>query len=164
MVARSLILPLLLLLLGSAKAQEPVVETDAEIWGGLLYAVGPDTDAADQDSEPSGIDATALADLQKRLAIVFGDDKTYHLVGEHTQGLFKQYESWLVPSKELFLKLDSKGPADGGGVNLNLQLWQEKKVIMKTDATLRPGSPLFIEGPKWRDGNLVFVVLLPKNG
>jgi hypothetical protein len=35
-------------------------------------------------------------------------------------------------------------------------------VLVKTDTLLQPNSPLFIGGPKWRDGQLVFVLLLKK--
>jgi hypothetical protein len=56
------------------------------------------------------------------------------------------------------LKIDSKGPAADGGMNLHLQVWREQQVLVKTDAILRPGSPLFIGGPKWRDGQLLFVL------
>jgi hypothetical protein len=33
-------------------------------------------------------------------------------------------------------------------------------VLIKTDAVLRASSPLFIGGPKWREGRLLFVLLL----
>jgi len=52
--------------------------------------------------------------------------------------------------------------ASPGGVNLHLQFWQDQQVLVKTDAVLREGSPLFIGGPKWRDGQLIFVLMLTK--
>jgi hypothetical protein len=82
------------------------------------------------------------------------------VLGEHLQDVFREYESWVVPSKDLFLKVDSKGPAPGGGVNLHLQFWRDQQVLVKTDAVLRPGSPLFIGGPRWREGRLIFVLAL----
>ena len=147
---------------GKVTAQQQVSgkkdETEAQIWGGLFFAKTLE-EGNDRAQTPTGISTEELADLRKRLGSAF-EGKDCTLLGEHTQGLFKQYESWLVPSKELFLKLDSKGPAEGGGVNLHLQLWRGESVVLKTDATLKPDSPLFIEGPAWRGGNLVFVVLL----
>lgn len=136
-------------------------ETDAEVWGGLVYAfeAGDDTEAGSGEAAVISLGREAEDDLRMRLSKVF-TGKAFHVLGEHDQGVFKQYESWLVPSRELFIKLDSKGPAAGGGVLLGLQLWRNKDVIMKTDVVLVPGSPLFIEGPRWRQGNLVFVVLL----
>lgn len=136
-------------------------ETDAEVWGGLVYAVEPGHKTRESVEKGVGISLgrEAEEDLRARLAKVF-IGREFHVLGEHAQGVFKQYESWLVPSRDLFVKLDSRGPAAGGGINLGLQLWRNKDVIMKTDIVLRPGSPLFIEGPRWRDGNLVFVLLL----
>jgi hypothetical protein len=58
------------------------------------------------------------------------------------------------------LKVDSKGPAEGGGINLHLQFWRDQQVLVKTDAVLKEGSPLFIGGPKWREGQLLFVLVL----
>ena len=39
-------------------------------------------------------------------------------------------------------------------------IWQDEKVLVKTDVTLKKGSPLFIKGPKWRNGRLIFVLVL----
>jgi hypothetical protein len=74
--------------------------------------------------------------------------------------IFKEYESWVVPSKELYLKIDSRGPAPGGGTRLGVQVWQGDKVLAKADAVLKPDEPLFIGGPQWRGGRLVFVIVL----
>lgn len=47
-------------------------------------------------------------------------------------------------------------------MKLDLQFWREQQVLIKTDTVLREGSPLFIGGPKWRDGRLLFVLQLTK--
>ena len=66
----------------------------------------------------------------------------------------------MVPSKDVFLKIDSKGRTEkGDGVNLHLQLWQKKNVLLKTDIVLRK-EPIFITGPKWGNGRLIMVVEL----
>ena len=39
---------------------------------------------------------------------------------------------------------------------------REQQVLVKTDAVLHAGSPLFIGGPKWRDGQLLFVLDLQR--
>ncbi len=157
--------PFLLCAQGIAARGGPKAETDAEVWGGLVYAIEGGLSEGEKNvaKGPSfpvvSLGAELEKDLRSRLGRVF-TGRNFYFLGEHTQGVFKQYESWLVPSKDLFLKLDSKGPVKGGGVNLGLQLWQDKEVIMKTDVILRPDSPLFIEGPAWRRGKLLFVVLL----
>jgi hypothetical protein len=129
--------------------------TDGKVWGALIYASNGDhKDLTDTDGVPDELD-----DLDERLGKVF-PFKRFEILGQHTQDIFRQYESWVVPSKELFIKLDSKGPAEGGGINLNLQFWNNEQVLVKTDTVLRQDSPLFIGGPKWKDGKLLFVLLL----
>ena len=146
---------------GFALAQEPKAlpvrkpATEGKVWGALIYASKGDA-AEIPDEVP-----TSLKDLPQRLAKVFPFTR-FEILGQHHQDIFREYESWVVPSKDLFVKLDSKGPATGGGMKLDLQFWREQQVLIKTDTVLREGSPLFIGGPKWRDGRLLFVVLLTK--
>jgi len=131
--------------------------TDGKVWGGLIYASSaPSANDLDGKALPKG-----LQDLPERLNKVFKFTH-FELLGQHNQDVFRQYESWVVPSRDLFLKVDSKGPAEGGGVNLHLQFWQEQQVLVKTDTVLRVNSPLFIGGPKWRDGQLIFVLMLTR--
>lgn len=142
----------------AAKGTLPVEKpaTSGKVWGALIHAT---------KGKPAPLPSTVPADLKdlpKRLGKVFNYNR-FEILGDHTQDIFRQYESWVVPSKELFLKLDSKGPAEKGGLKLNLQFWRLDKVLVKTDTILRPQSPLFIGGPKWRDGQLIFVLLLTED-
>jgi hypothetical protein len=146
-------------------SQAPVtVKIDAEV-DGLLFFATTDTalPAATAESAQDELDLgpDKLTDLRKRLGKVY-DFPHFQLLGRHSQKVFKEYESWVVPSKELCLKLDSRGPSADGGVNLHLQLWQEKKVLVKSDAKLTPEKPIIIAGPTWRKGRLIFVLLQRK--
>lgn len=125
--------------------------TDGHVWGALVYAHNGKIEKP--------IATPEFPDVTKRLGKVF-PFKSYEVLGQHNQAIFREYESWVVPSKDLFLKLDSNGLAKGGGINLHVQFWQGQQVLVKSDTILRPNSPLFIGGPKWRDGRLVFVLLL----
>jgi hypothetical protein len=137
----------------TAPAQKPA--TDGKVWGALVYAVNdPKSLTGSQEKAPA-----EFAGLNSRLGKVF-KYQHFEILGQHLQDVFREYESWVVPTKDLFLKVDSKGPAKGGGMNLHLQFWREQQVLVKTDATLRKESPLFIGGPKWRDGQLIFVLVL----
>lgn len=132
--------------------------TDGKVWGALIYAT---TDAAKLTGSAEQMPANQK-DLPARLAKAFTPYTQFEIIGQHLQDVFREYESWVVPSRDLFLKIDSKGPAADGGMNLHLQVWREQQVLVKTDTILRPGSPLFIGGPKWRDGQLLFVLELQK--
>lgn len=127
---------------------------DGVVWGALVYA--SDNQPADKAAPPA-----EFPKLTERLAKVF-PYKHFQVLGQHSQDIFREYESWVVPSRDLFVKLDSKGAAKNGGIKLNIQFWQGQQVLVKSDTELQPNSPLFIAGPKWRDGRLVFVLVLKK--
>lgn len=133
--------------------------TDGKVWGALVYAVTDKSKLTGAAEKAPGL----IPDLTDRLAKAF-PFTDFEILGQHTQDVFREYESWVVPSPELFLKVDSKGPAEGGGLNLHLQFWRQQTVLVKTDTILRTGSPLFIRGPKWRDGQLIFVLALKSVG
>jgi len=139
----------------SSPVQKPA--TDGKVWGALIYASSGEA-AAMAEGTPA-----ELKDLPDRLGKVF-DFTRFEIIGQHTQDVLRQYESWVVPSKDLFLKVDSKGPVDGEheAMNLGVQFWQGENVLVKTDVVLRRGSPLIVGGPKWREGQLIFVLLLTK--
>lgn len=156
-----LFVSLALLSLAPAKDAEAVGRTEAEVDGLLFLASDEAMPSASEEAraEEKSMDASKLADLRQRLAKAF-TQKNFQLLGKHTQKVFKDYESWVVPSKDLCLKIDSRGPANVDGILLHLQLWQDKKVLVKSDVSLKSGQPIFIGGPAWRKGRLVFVVMM----
>ncbi len=138
-----------------AVPDQPRPATDGKVWGALIYA----TDDAAKLTGVKNDKPGPVKNLEARLAKVF-PQKHFEILGQHTQDVFREYESWVVPTADLFLKVDSKGPDAAGGIHLHLQFWRQEQVLLKTDALLRPQRPLFISGPKWRDGQLLFVLLL----
>lgn len=149
----------------NAKPQIPEnAAVDATVWGAVVYATRDkqDNKPIEKGAKPDVKSQKELLDLKIRLSKIklFKDYKSFEVIGQHTQKIFSEYTNWVVPSKELFLNVDSKGPAEDGGMNLHVQLWRSTKVLVKTDTTLKKGSPLVIGGPKWRDGQLIFVLLL----
>ena len=149
--------------LASAQGEPPSVvssvkhATEGHVWGALIFATN---DASQLTGAKEPIHAE-LPRLNERLAKVF-PFKHFEILGQHRQDIFREYESWVVPSRDLFMKIDSKGPADKGGVNLHLQVWREQQVLVKSDAVLRKDSPLFIGGPPWKEGRLIFVLCLER--
>lgn len=128
---------------------------DGSVWGALVFASNT------KPATPAPAATEDFPNLAERLGKVF-PFTNFEVLGQHSQVVFREYESWVVPSKDVFLKLDSKGAAPKGGLNLHVQFWQGQQVLVKTDTLLQPNSPLFIGGPKWRDGQLIFVLLLKK--
>ena len=146
---------------GPAPAPLPSTKpaTDGQVWGALIFATNETAQLTGTQEKPT----TKLENLEGRLGKVF-PFKHFEILGQHQQDIFREYESWVVPSRDLFMKIDSKGPADDGGdgVKLHLQVWREQQVLVKSDAVLRSSSPLFIGGPAWKDGRLIFVLSLER--
>ena len=127
---------------------------DATIWGGLVFATEEDLEKGAESVEK---------DLADRLGKVkaFKDYKSYALLGQHMQDIvYSDFTNWVVPSDNFNLQFETKGIDKKGSLNLMLKLWQEQQVLVKTDATLHKDSPLIIAGPKWRNGRLIFVVVV----
>jgi hypothetical protein len=119
------------------------------IWGALIRGSNTPVEGESHPVPPG---------LAERLKAAFGFQH-HQLMGEHTQPVLAEFASYVVPSEELYMKIDCEGPVDDG-LGLQLQLWREQSVIVKTDVILRDHSPVLIAGPKWGDDQLFFVVEL----
>ncbi|MEZ5325342.1 MAG: hypothetical protein R3F19_09785 [Verrucomicrobiales bacterium] len=145
------------------------LQGNERIWGLILYATDEEQagDAPGQETSrkfrPEAIDGV-LGKVRKALP----QFKDFRVLGAHDQKVLREYATWITPSSDFFLAIDSKGRAkEGDGINIYLQLWnrktapgEEDKVLLKSDAVLKRSSPLIIEGPKWRKGRVVFVLTL----
>jgi len=129
--------------------KEPVLALqDCLIWGALIRG----------SHSPIEGETPLEVGLGERLQTAFGYEH-FLLMGEHTQPVLAEFASYVVPSEELYMKIDCEGPVEDG-LGLQLQLWREESVIVKTDVILRDHSPVLIAGPKWGEDQLFFVVEL----
>ncbi len=122
---------------------------DCLVWGALIRG---------SSSPIQGETLPLPPGLADRLQAAFGFSH-HQLMGEHTQPVLAEFASYVVPSEELYMKIDCEGPVEDG-LGLQLQLWREESVIVKTDVILRDHSPVLIAGPKWGEDQLFFVVEL----
>ncbi len=89
--------------------------------------------------------------------------KSYRFLGEDVQPLLRSYENWaqpLKPSDEVLLRFEARSHPGPTTARLDLELWLSRKKILKTDALLESGRPLFVLGPAWRGGRLIIAVSL----
>jgi hypothetical protein len=107
--------------------------------------------------EPS---AASIPESLKKLAPaikeIFGYNSLY-LVGEKKRDLFPGSEEWLIPSKEFFLKVECLSQ-ELTSYLLRIQLYREKTLLVTTEAKLAKDAPLYIRGPQWGRGLLIFVL------
>ncbi len=156
----SVLLPLLYLLLGISLAsagdrgKEEVGQMKATLY------IGIDTDPSKLGAKAVEVDKAMLKRFRNVEKLRF---KHYRKLGSDKQPVFRSYENWLTPlkpSEEILLSFESRGRSNDGGLRLDLEFWQHRRKVMKSDPVLHVGHPLLILGPKWRGGHLIIAVEL----
>lgn len=125
------------------------LEGSETVWSGLVMA--------NNVPEPTPIPAE-LSRLEGTLKQLFGYNQ-FQVIGSSRKALKTGEEDWLAQSKYFSLHVDSKAAAHAS-YQLNLQLFQEQKLLLETDAKLTKSSPLVIRGPQVGDGQLVLLLVL----
>jgi hypothetical protein len=129
---------------GAAAAQ-----AGENVWSGLVIANNV------PQPEPT---PPELSRIQGTLKALFGYNQ-FTLIGQSNKELDNGYTDWTAASKYFALHVDSKGTRDSGYL-LYVQLFQEKKLLLETEAKLSKRSPLVIKGPQVGDGQLLLVLVV----
>ena len=141
-----LLLGVFALMLGTAA---PLHAASRSVWSGLVIA--------NNVEKPDTIPAE-LKPMEDTLKSLFGYNQ-FQVIGQSRKALLTGSEDWLASSKYFSLHVDSKGSNDAGYV-LTLKLFQEKNLLLETDAKLSKASPLVIKGPQVGDGQLLLVLVV----
>ncbi len=121
------------------------------IWSALVYA----TNEPKPEKPPS-----ELAPYAKKLSTVFGYNQL-RILSEHRTPIGKGGERWLLPGKPFCLRVQNTGkPGAGGDFQLALQLYQDKRLLVQTEAQLGRKCPLFVRGPLYKKGQLVILLVV----
>jgi hypothetical protein len=118
------------------------------VWSGLVIA----NNVAQPDQIPPELNG-----IEGRLKAWFGYNQ-FKVIGQSRKALVTGSEDWLAVSKYFSLHVDAKGETTAGYL-LNLKLFQEKSVLLETEARLGR-KPLVIKGPQVGDGQLLLVLVV----
>ncbi len=119
------------------------------VWSGLVVATNA--------PEPTPIPAE-LNRLEGTLKGLFGYNQ-FQVIGQSRSTIKTGDEDWLAASKYFSLRADTKSATRAGYV-MNLQLFQEQKLLFETEAKLTKRSPIVARGPQVGEGQLVLVLLV----
>ena len=89
---------------------------------------------------------------------IFGYNQ-FRVLGHKREAVTKGTEDWLVPSKQFFLRVDTKNPVPNGYA-LGLELKRDDHVIVSADVNLNRQRPLYIRGPFAGEGQLLILLLV----
>ena len=136
----------MLALIGSGISEGRAAES---VWSGLVIA----NNVAQPEPIPPEIKR-----IEQSLKELFGYNQ-FKVIGQSQKTLKTGEEDWMASSKYFSLHVDSKG-ATAAGYLLELQLFQEKKMLLETEAKLSKRSPLIIRGPQVGDGQLLLLLIV----
>jgi len=97
-----------------------------------------------------------LADFQETLQSVFGYN-SFYLLGEKTKDITSGGTEWLVPSKRIYMKM-SILETNTTGYRMRIELYNNKDLLVTTEAKLARDAPLYIRGPQWGEGQIVAIL------
>ncbi len=120
-----------------------------KVWSGLVVA----TNATRPVPAPP-----EMHRLQGTLSRTFGYNQ-FEVIGQSRKALQSGQENWLAASKHFSLHVNPRG-ASSDGYRVNLQLFQDRQVLLETDANLSKSSPLVIKGPQIGAGQLLLLLVV----
>lgn len=120
-----------------------------KVWSGLVVA----TNAARPLPAPGEVNR-----LDETLRRTFGYNQ-FEVIAQSQKALQSGEANWLAVSKHFSLRVDPRG-VSSNGYRVNLQLFQDKQVLLETDATLSKSSPLVIKGPQVGAGQLLLLLVV----
>ncbi len=127
----------------------PVARAGENVWSGLVVA----TNATHPAPPPA-----PMHRLTTTLERTFGYNQ-FELIGQSHKTLESGEENWLAASKHFSLHVDARGMVRDG-YRLKLELFQDREVLLETDATLSKSSPLVIKGPQIGSGQLLLLLVV----
>jgi hypothetical protein len=126
------------------------VHASVHAWGCLLYASN-----AEKALELPASLAPYGAPLRRSLGY-----SNYRVVSQRQIAVESQAENLLVSAGDIQVMLRRASAAPDGRYLVELLLVEGTKQVMEIQAKVGQGSPLFIRGPDWRDGQIIIVVMV----
>ena len=138
--------PAALLLLALAVFSMNARADGDRIWSALVLAT--------RENPPKPV-PEELTDVAPAIKKVFGYSSLY-LLGEKKRDLVSGGEEWLVPSREFFFKVQCLAREETF-YRLRIELYRGEKLLLTTEVKLARDAPLYIRGPIWGEGQLIFL-------
>ena len=98
----------------------------------------------------------SLKEFAPTIKRVFGYPSLY-LLGEKKRAIQAGGEEWLVPTDDFFFKVKCLSQ-DASSYQMEIELYRKKDLLVTTQAKLARNAPLYIRGPQWGEGQLIFLL------
>jgi hypothetical protein len=108
------------------------------------------------ENKPAQVNA-APEKLAHRLRAVFGF-RQYELLQGEEVNLRNNWDHWILSRKDFFMRIQSVPHAPGEDARIDYEIYKDGFLIAKGRYQVNDEIPLFINGPDFRQGRLIFVV------
>ena len=128
-------------------------QAEDKIWTAVVLATNVES--------PKETPKELRASLPK-LKRVFGYNQ-FDVIGSASEKIEDGSALRLTPTQSFWIQAKARRATSKearGGYLLSLQLFNEKRQLVDTEARLAPGSPLFIRGPEYGKGQIVFALMI----
>jgi len=136
----------LILFIGSLGAS-PLLAGD-KIWAGLYFA---------ENAQPKPGAELAPKALEHRLNAVFGFNY-YTLVKTEPIEMDNEWQQWAVPRNDFFIRVEPLTPKPGEPKIIYYEIYKDGFIVAKGKYEPHPDTPLFINGPDFKQGRFIFVL------
>jgi hypothetical protein len=119
-----------------------------KVWVGLYLA---------ENAPPMPGTVLAPEGLRHRLHEVFGF-KHYELIQAQEVELRNEWEQWFMPRKDFFIRVEPLRRQPGESRSIDYEIYKDGFIVAKGKYEPREGTPLFINGPDFHQGRLIFVL------
>ncbi len=117
------------------------------IWTALVLAT---------NEHPARAEPRELAHYAGGLRTVFGYN-SFYLLGDKTKKILEGSEEWMVPTRQVFLKVRCVDQA-ANFYAIHLELYVRRQLVVTSEVKLALHAPLYIRGPAWGQGRLIFIL------
>jgi hypothetical protein len=119
-----------------------------KIWVGLYHA---------ENSAPAANAVLAPEKLSERLTAVFGF-KHYTLVKAQDIEMDNKWQQWAVPRTDFFIRVEPLPEQPGQPKVVYYEIYKDGFIVAKGKYEPHNDTPLFINGPDFKQGRLIFVL------
>jgi hypothetical protein len=110
-----------------------------------------------RNTSPGILTCTAPKDLNERLREVFGF-RHYELIKKDKIELGRHWTQWFIPRRDFFICLKPQRPEPDQPRLIDYEIYQEGFIVAKGKYEPNVDTPLFINGPDFKNGRLIFVL------
>jgi len=110
-----------------------------------------------ENAQPAPGTEIASKALAHRLNAVFGFNY-YQLIKSQTIEMDHEWQQWAVPRNDFFIRVEPLARKAGAPKEVYYEIYKDGFIVAKGKYEPHPETPLFINGPDFKQGRFIYVL------